>query len=100
MVMKLDKFLCRHVFVGFFGFDSAKNPGERHTFFARIINQKFRLIYSSQLICEPKAKDCARSRSINIYCNSTVLAFEADHFPYIKIQLTNSLLPWLSIASG
>ena len=42
----------------------------------------------------PKAKDCALSRSINNYCNSPF--FEVDHFPYIKIQLTNSLLPWLS----
>ena len=78
-------------FCSFFWLWQCTKPRKRHTFFGRIINQKFRLIYSPQLTCEPKAKDCALSRSINIYCNSTVLAFEADHFPYIKIQLTNSL---------
>ena len=92
MVIKLDKFLCLHVFVRFFGFDSAKNPGKDILFFGMIISQKPRLIYSLQLTCEPKAKDCALSRSINIYCDSTVRAFEVDHFRYIYY----SLLPWLS----
>ena len=95
MVMKLDKFVCRHFCLFFFGFDSAQNPG-KDTFFGRTINQKLRLIYSPQLTCEPKAKHCALSWSINNYCDSTVLAFEVDHFQYNKIQLTNSLLPWLS----
>ena len=32
MVMKLDKFLCRPVFIVFFGFDSTQNPTNTHFF--------------------------------------------------------------------
>ena len=62
LVMKLDKFLCFMFLFAFLALTLHKTR-QKHAFFGRIINQKLRLIYS-KLTCEPKAKDCAGSRSV------------------------------------
>ena len=62
LVMKLDKFLCFMFLFAFLALTLHKTR-EKHAFFGRITNQKFRLIYS-KLTCEPKTKDCAGSRSV------------------------------------
>ena len=65
LVMKLDKFLCFMFLFAFLALTLHKTR-QKHAFFGRITNQKFRLIYS-KLTCEPKTKDCAGSRSVQLY---------------------------------
>ena len=64
LVMKLDKFLCFMFLFAFLALTLHKTR-QKHAFFRRITNQKFRLIYS-KLTCEPKTKDCAGHGRFNI----------------------------------
>ena len=78
LVMKLDKFLCFMFLFAFLALIQHKTQ-QKHAFFGRITNQKYRLIYS-KLTCEPKTKDCAGSRSVQ-HLIATVL-FLLLKFPW------------------